>query len=182
MKLVVGLGNVGPQYAHTRHNIGFLVVDEIARQLGGTWKPDPKISSEVLETSFDNDKIVLAKPQTMMNLSGKAVQQLLAKYRSDGARPSTMWVIHDDIDLDVGDIRSKFDGGSGGQKGVESIIETVGPKFRRVRIGIGRNDRASEPSEVYVLKRMPEVAVVNTLQQFSTLDLIRRYLDSREQD
>jgi PTH1 family peptidyl-tRNA hydrolase len=167
MKLVVGLGNVGKRYAHTRHNIGFMVVDELARQYAATaggvdaqvyghtfsdWQTEPKLKSDIFTTDLGGEQIILAKPPTMMNLSGDAVQRLMQKYR---LKPADVWVIYDDVDVNFGRLRLR-NGASSGQQGIRSITAAIGNQFIHARMGISLNDRAVEPSEVYVLKPFNE--------------------------
>ena len=130
MKLVVGLGNPGPSYARTRHNVGFLVVDELAVRHGVRFR-----SGRDADTAH-YDAIRLMKPTTMMNLSGRPV---LAAMAHNGIAPSEVLVIHDDLDLPLGRLRFKAGGGgSGGARGVESIITRIGSDFPRLKLGIGR--------------------------------------------
>jgi PTH1 family peptidyl-tRNA hydrolase len=167
VKLVVGLGNVGKRYAHTRHNIGFMVADELLRQFQSApvsaeaqtyghkisgWKLDSKCQAEVAKVELDDDEIILAKPQTMMNLSGDAVQRLMQKYR---LKPADVWVIYDDVDVPFGRLRVRR-GSTSGQQGIRSINAAIGSDFFHARMGISLNDRAIESSEVYVLKPFNE--------------------------
>ena len=149
MKLIVGLGNIGPQYAHTRHNIGFMIVNQLAVNLGATWKIEPKFKAEVATTEHNGQKIILAKPHTMMNLSGEAVQRLMQFYK---VAPADVWAIFDELDIPFGRLRIRTGGSGGGHQGVNSLIQHIGAGFVRLRTGISLNDRAIEPSEVYVLK------------------------------
>jgi len=146
MKLIVGLGNPGPQYAHTRHNIGFMVADKLAELLqADAWRNESKFKAEISQS----DGAILAKPQTMMNLSGEAIQKLSAFYK---IAPADIWVVFDDVDTPFGRLRVRVGGSSSGHQGVNSAITHIGPNFVRVKIGISLNDRTVEPSEVYVLK------------------------------
>lgn len=153
MKFIVGLGNPGPQYAQTRHNLGFMIVDELARRLGSQWRTESKFQAAVTEApappAASGQKILLAKPHTFMNLSGEAVQKLMQFYK---IAPQDVWVICDDLDTPFGKLRLRTGGASGGHNGLGSIIEHIGPSFTRVRVGISMNDRISEPSETYVLR------------------------------
>jgi len=176
MKLVIGLGNIGTKYAHTRHNVGFMVVDELARRFNGTWSLEAKLKAEIATISLDGEEVLLAKPQTMMNLSGEAVQKILAKFKAAGLNSNRMWVIHDDIDLEEGIVRTKIGGSGGGQLGVASIIEKIGSEFHRVRIGIGRNDRNAEPSELYVMKPVSDQIRTDVLENSLVLDRIIEYV------
>lgn len=147
MKLIVGLGNPGSQYAHTRHNLGFMVVDSLANTLGAKWKEEIKLKAFVAEVP--EQKLLLAKPTTFMNLSGEAVQRLMQAHR---LTPADTLVVFDDLDVPFGRLRIRQGGTSGGHQGVSSIIRHIGENFLRVRAGISLNDRTQEPSEVYVLK------------------------------
>ena len=164
--LIVGLGNPGREYRMTRHNMGFLAIDEIVK----TWKlSGQKVQSKALITSgtYAGQKVILAKPQTFMNLSGQAVSGLLNFYKI----PLTqLLVIHDDIDLPFGTIRIRPGGGSAGQKGVGSIIERLGTEdFARMRLGVGRPPGQMD-SAAYVLQtftKMDEEFLKQFLQKAS---------------
>ena len=134
MKLVVGLGNPGRQYTGTRHNLGFMCVDE----LSGRWEvalSDKRKHVVIGQGIFHDTEFVLAKPRTFMNDSGVAINYLLTRFGND---TSDLLIIYDDMDLPLGQIRIRPSGGSAGQKGARSIIETVGTTdFARLRIGIG---------------------------------------------
>ncbi|MBI2405168.1 aminoacyl-tRNA hydrolase [Candidatus Gottesmanbacteria bacterium] len=140
MKLIVGLGNPGSEYASTRHNIGFMVVDRLANELSNglvRWDRDDK--KNVLTTRIGD--VLLVKPQTFMNKSGYAVKTLIDYVK---ATPQDLWVIHDDIDLPLGKIRIRRGGGSAGHNGVSSIIEQVKTDdFLRFRMGIGRGKEST---------------------------------------
>lgn len=145
--LVVGLGNPGKAYSRHRHNLGFMVVDQLAEERGGSWKKHRE-KALVCEIQVEKTVAVLVKPQTYMNLSGRAVAPILEKFHADPAR---MIVIHDDLDLVAGSVRIKSGGGDGGHKGVRSIADSL--RFRdfvRVRMGIGRPPEGV-PAEEFVL-------------------------------
>ena len=133
--LIIGLGNPGREYRGTRHNIGFMLVDRLAAKLNTRFT---RMQSRALVGSaiFGERKIILAKPQTFMNLSGQSVQGLVHFYKM----PLTnLLIAHDDLDLPIGTIRIRPDGGSAGQKGMTSILERLGTDvFPRLRMGIGR--------------------------------------------
>ncbi len=135
MKLIVGLGNPGPMYESTRHNIGFMVVEKLARELATTpilWQEQKDTKS--LTTRIGD--VILAKPLTFMNNSGVAVGALLHYYKFSAG---DLWVIHDDIDLPLGKIRIRENGGTGGHHGIESIVAVLKTDtFVRFRLGIGR--------------------------------------------
>jgi PTH1 family peptidyl-tRNA hydrolase len=138
-KLVVGLGNPGREYADTRHNIGFAVVDRLAAKFNCSFRKKWRFSAEVAEAAMnDAGKVMLAKPQTYMNRSGAAVNALLKWSKIE---PAQLLVVVDDADLPLGQIRLRASGGSGGHNGLRSIIEALGGNegFARLRVGIGRS-------------------------------------------
>lgn len=135
MKLIVGLGNPGPQYEKTRHNIGFQVVDELAKTNGVSFSTS-KYNGLIATIHHNGKKILLLKPLTYMNLSGEAIRPLMDYYKIS---PSELLVIYDDLDLPVGKIRLRQKGSSGGHNGIKSTIQHVGTQeFNRIRIGIDR--------------------------------------------
>lgn len=148
--LVVGLGNPGPEYANTRHNAGFMVVDLLGENLRASyWKNEAGARTAVVR--FGDDDLVLGEPQTFMNLSGKAVVKLLAAHEVavDG-----LIVVHDDLDLPAGTVRTKSGGGHGGHNGLRSVTEELGSDaYVRVRIGIGRPPGRMDPAD-FVLQPM----------------------------
>lgn len=151
MKVIVGLGNPGRQYATTRHNVGFMVIDRLARELNVA-VAKKMFNSLVGQGLIGSEKIVLAMPQTYMNLSGQAVGPLLNWYKLD---PSALVVVYDDLDLPAGTLRIRPAGGSGGHKGMQSIIAVLGTEnFTRVRVGIGRPEVVDMETVDYVLSRL----------------------------
>jgi PTH1 family peptidyl-tRNA hydrolase len=137
MKLIVGLGNPGLTYARNRHNIGFMCLNRFARKHGVRFARKVNLA-RVGEGKVAGLKLVLARPQTMMNRSGQSVSRLVQRYKIS---PDDLIVIHDDLDLPLGKIRIRQGGRSGGHKGIESIIEELGnADFVRVKVGIGRPD------------------------------------------
>ncbi|MDD5506502.1 MAG: aminoacyl-tRNA hydrolase [Candidatus Omnitrophica bacterium] len=148
MKLIVGLGNPGLIYAGSRHNIGFMVVKSLARSLKIALKRDRSVSALVGKTRCGQQDLVLALPQTFMNLSGIAVKSLLKKFK---AAAQDLLVVCDDLDLELGRIKIRPHGSSAGQRGLVSIIEQLGTQeFSRLRIGIGR-PRNPQDAARYVL-------------------------------
>ncbi len=138
MKLVVGLGNPGSEYRETRHNVGFLVADEIARRwrLSDAWRE--KFEALHVRTTVGDEAVIVAKPLTFMNLSGQAVAGLAAFYKID---PVDVLVVADDVALPLGRLRARPEGGAGGHNGLKSIIQHLGTQaFPRVRVGVGRGD------------------------------------------
>ena len=147
--LVVGLGNPGPQYAKTRHNIGFMVADLLAARMGDQFKVHKRSGAEVATGRLAHRPVVLAKPRTYMNESGRQVGPL-AKFYS--VQPADIIVIHDELDIDFGRIRLKLGGGEGGHNGLRSVANALGTKdFQRVRVGIGRPPGRKDPA-AYVLE------------------------------
>ena len=133
MKLLVGLGNPGSQYAGHRHNIGFMALDRIASDHGaGPWRA--KFNGEVAEGRFGSDKVLLLKPTTFMNDSGRSVQAACAFHK---IAPADVIVFHDEIDLAPGKVRLKTGGGHAGHNGLRSIHAHIGPDYDRVRLGVG---------------------------------------------
>ena len=129
--LVVGLGNPGAEYANTRHNVGFMTVDAIAGD-DATWKKEK--NALTFATTIDGRRVIFVKPQTYMNNSGTAVLALMTFYK---VPVENIIVIHDDMDLKIGELREKVGGGSAGHNGIKSIDANVGREYRRIRIGIG---------------------------------------------
>lgn len=149
MRIIVGLGNPGKEYLFTRHNLGFMVVDRLAGDLDITVNRN-QFDSLTGDGTLSGSRIMLAKPQTYMNLSGKSVAGLLRFYKLG---LEDLIVIHDELDLEFDTVRIKKGGGPGGNKGVASVIDQLGcPDFIRVRLGIGKPPR-KEMTEGYVLGR-----------------------------
>lgn len=135
MKIIAGLGNPGAEYAKTRHNVGFMLVDALAAKLGvDDWRE--KYDAMVLETRIGLEKVLLVKPLTYMNESGRAIGPLLSWYKLEA---EDLVVVHDDMDIPVGTVRIRKKGSAGGHNGIKSLLAHVGDEhFARVRIGIGR--------------------------------------------
>ena len=140
MIIIIGLGNPGEQYKNTRHNVGFIAVDEFAKKNNfPEFKLQKKSNALISENIMGTEAVVLAKPQTFMNESGKSVKQLTAHTEE---KMANLVIIHDDIDLPVGKIKIIKDRGSAGHKGVESIIKAIGNDgLIRIRIGIGSENK-----------------------------------------
>jgi len=158
MKIIVGLGNPGKEFERTRHNLGFMVIDEFAKK---NRFPKFKLKKEFLamisEKKIGKEKIVLAKPQTFMNNSGKAVKLLIENWK---LKIENLTVVHDDLDIPFGKIKISFGRGSAGHKGVQSIIDEIGTKnFVRFRVGIGmgnnetKNNKAKSNRKDLVLQK-----------------------------
>jgi peptidyl-tRNA hydrolase, PTH1 family len=146
--LVVGLGNPGPTYARTRHNVGHLVVDELAGRSGGSWKSAKQAQADVVEArlgGIPGVRAVLAKPRSYMNDSGGPVSGLLKFFKVD---PANLVVIHDELDIGYGTLRVKFGGGDNGHNGLKSIRRSLGTgDYLRVRFGVGRPPGRQDPAD-----------------------------------
>ncbi|MDQ4093205.1 MAG: aminoacyl-tRNA hydrolase [Actinomycetota bacterium] len=169
--LVVGLGNPGPSYAGNRHNVGAMVVGELARRVGGRFRPH-KSGADVLEARLAGRRAVLARPRSYMNVSGPVVA---ATARFFKVPPTDVVVIHDDLDLDHGVLKLKRGGGEGGHNGLRSISASLGSRdYLRVRFGIGRPPGRMDPAD-FVLRDF-------SVEQRRELDvLVDRCADAVEQ-
>jgi PTH1 family peptidyl-tRNA hydrolase len=158
--LVVGLGNPGREYAGTRHNVGFMVAEELARRTGGSWRG--KFSGELAEVRLDGMRLALLRPQTFMNESGRSVA---AAVRFLKVEPEDLLVVHDEVDLDPGRLQVRLGGGLAGHNGLRSVAQQVGsPDFARLRIGVGRPERGDpRPVADFVLSEFPPELDVGAL-------------------
>lgn len=158
MKLIVGLGNPGPEFENTRHNVGYMVIDRLANTLGLTFSRNEKLKALIARS--DDKKVILAKPVTFMNFSGESVRKITLFYK---IRPNNVWLVYDDVDLPVGTARARAQGGGRSRhKGVVSIVQALGtPAFPRFRLGIAGQkesgrlaDRPGQPADLkdYVLQ------------------------------
>jgi PTH1 family peptidyl-tRNA hydrolase len=155
--LVAGLGNPGGQYAGTRHNVGWLVVDELARRHGGSFRS--KFSGQVADVRVDGRRVALLKPETYMNESGRSIGAAVRFYKTPAP---ALLVVHDDVDLDEGRLQARTGGGLAGHNGLRSIAQLLGTQeFSRLRIGVGRPGRGDPRSVAdFVLSPFaPEVDV-----------------------
>src|SRR5665647_389936 len=151
MKVIVGLGNPGPQYAETRHNIGFLLVDLLAEEYKLQFRA--KFQGLWTEGNVEGERILLLKPQTFMNLSGRSVRELTYFYKILG---EDLLIVHDDMDLPLGKIRLRDQGSAGGHNGIKSILAELGTeKFCRLKLGVGRPPKDYDPAR-YVLSPFAE--------------------------
>jgi len=154
MKVVVGLGNPGLQYEWTRHNAGFRVLTALAVEAGAHFAAKKDLFADIAKTDISQEEVLLVKPTTYMNESGKAIQAILHWYKLP---PSSLLVVHDDVALPLGKIRLQKSGGAGGQHGIESIIANLGglQEFDRLKFGVGP-DPGGQTRANYVLGRVPE--------------------------
>jgi len=160
MKLIVGLGNPGKEYKDTRHNTGFIFIDRLAKDHKTKFKLDVKLKCEICDIIINGEKIILIKPQTFMNLSGTSVKLVCNYYNID---VDDILVIHDDLDLEVGKIRFRAHGSSGGHKGIQNIIDNLETdQIKRLKIGIDKVE--SKYTIDYVLGKFSK-------EEFSILDI-----------
>jgi PTH1 family peptidyl-tRNA hydrolase len=151
LRIIVGLGNPGPEHLVTRHNAGFWFVDLLARRHGGEFRDYRKFSGETAKINIEGQEIVLLKPTTYMNRSGLSIRQLSDFYK---IKPEDILVAHDELDLPVGTVRLKQGGGHGGHNGLRDTIAHIGETFWRMRLGIGHPGNKAEVID-YVLTRAP---------------------------
>jgi PTH1 family peptidyl-tRNA hydrolase len=148
----VGLGNPGREYAQTRHNVGFMVAEELARRTGGSWRG--KFSGELAEVRLDGMRLALLRPQTFMNESGRSVGPAARFFKVE---PEELLVVHDEVDLEPGRLQVRLGGGLAGHNGLRSVAQQLGtPEFARLRIGVGRPERGDpRPVADFVLSEFP---------------------------
>lgn len=151
LKLIVGLGNPGDEYAHTRHNAGFRFVDVLASRHGGSLRADRRHHGDLARVQIGDAEVILLKPMQYMNRSGGPVGSVADFYK---IAPDSILVVHDELDLPVGTVRLKEGGGHGGHNGLRDLIPRIGEGFWRLRIGIGHPGEKSEVVD-YVLTRAP---------------------------
>lgn len=151
MKLIFAQGNPGKEYAPTRHNIGFFIIDRYAHELGGEFSTKNKFHAEVAESSVHGEKIILAKPTTFYNETGRAARALVDFYKINPGED--LLVLHDDLALPFGTIRTREKGSSAGNNGIKSLNAALGEDYKRVRIGIYNTLRDRIPDADFVLAR-----------------------------
>jgi PTH1 family peptidyl-tRNA hydrolase len=170
--LVVGLGNPGREYARNRHNVGWMVAEELARRHGGSWRS--KFSGQLAEIRLDSHKVALLKPETYMNESGRSVGAAVRFYKLD---PDAVLVVHDEGDFDLGRLQLRLGGGAAGHNGLRSIAQHLKTQdFMRLRVGVGRPERGDpRPLADYVLSDFAphddaEALVARAADAVETLD------------
>lgn len=173
IRLIVGLGNPGPEYEQTPHNAGFWLVDEIARQSGAKFRLEPKFHGEVCKIQISGSDCWLLKPATYMNHSGLAVAAMVDYYRID---PESVLVAHDELDFPPGKTRLKYGGGHGGHNGLRDIIPQLGSKdFFRLRIGVGHPGHRDKVTG-YLLGRASQEVIEGTRQSIEDVMNILGFL------
>ena len=174
MKLVVGLGNYPKEYEFTRHNIGFMFVDNFAQNANITFKTESKLQGEISTCVLNNEKVLLLKPLTFMNLSGESVKKVVNFYK---IKVENILIIYDDLSINLGKFRIKANGTDGGHNGMKSIIQHLGTnQIQRVKIGIGPQPQFMK-SENFVLQKFSndQMQIVNKVVDKST-ELINDFL------
>lgn len=151
MKLIVGLGNPEPVYDLTRHNVGFLLLDHVADQLGASWQPKSKFKGIVAETVIGGEKAILLKPTTYYNLVGEAARSILDFYKLSAA--TDVLILHDELALPFGTLRTRQGGSDAGNNGIKSLIAHLGPQFARIRVGIANDLTPAQDASNFVLGR-----------------------------
>ena len=186
---IIGLGNPGEEYEGTRHNAGFAVISNLQLVIGNcsSWKYEKKFDAEISECRMDGKRILLAKPHTFMNDSGRSVQKIITNYpgftedsrQSRNKLPITnLWVIHDDLALPLGTIRVRMNGSSGGHKGVQSIVDSLqSEEFVRIRVGI-KPSREIKDTKKFVLQKFSkkEQEIIKKLMSKSS-ELIKEMIE-----
>ena len=166
-KLIVGLGNPGDKYFETKHNVGFMLVDKMCKELNLKFTADKIFQAEIASTFLNGEKVYFVKPTTFMNESGKAVHALLTYY---GLDIEDLLIIYDDLDMEVGKIRLRAKGSAGGHNGIKSIIQHIGtPVFNRVKIGIGRPKNGMSVVN-HVLSKFDKDDYIGILQSIDKVD------------
>ncbi len=153
MKLIVGLGNPGKEYDGTRHNVGFALLDYLAEEFGTNWHEKNKWKAHIAEVGFGGQKIILAKPITYYNLSGEAVRALAAFYTIDS---KDVLIIHDELALPFGTLRTRVGGSDAGNKGIKNISAHLGQGYARIRVGTANAYSGAQKAETFVLEKFTQ--------------------------
>lgn len=168
IKAIIGLGNPGPKFSYTRHNIGFMVVDELAQQFGGEWRA-ANSNLESCEVTINDQKILLLKPQTFMNSSGLVIAYLTKK----GLKPENILVVHDELEIAFGRVTMRQGGSARGHNGLRSIIEACGPDFWRMRMGIGRPTGNTSVADFVLQNFSEEPDAVGKMVELAVSEIIK---------
>ena len=188
--LIAGLGNPDPEYLSTRHNAGFWFVDALAANLGATFTRDKKLQADRTEIQLGGQRIRLLKPMTYMNESGRALAAAINYYK---IAPEHVLVVYDELDLPPGRVQLRFDGGHAGHNGMRSTIQHLGPKFWRLRLGVGHPGqrervvshvlkRASTKEEELIINAIRDALEVLPLMLEKGADIAKNQLHARKED
>lgn len=163
MKLITGLGNPEPRYDNTRHNVGFLLLDRLAEIYNATWQDKPKFKGALAEITVGDEKAFLLKPATYYNLSGEAVRAVVDFYKLSAA--TDLLVIHDELALPFGTLRTRLSGSDAGNNGIKSVSQHVGQNYARIRVGVANELSARIDAADFVLSRFTsdELRAMNTI-------------------
>lgn len=177
MKLIFAQGNPGRQYAHTRHNTGFIALDAIAGALGGSWRVQDKFRAEIAEISIEGEKVLLVKPLSFYNETGQVARALVDFYKLNPAED--MLVIHDDLALPFGTIRVREKGSDAGNNGIKSLNAHVGPSYKRIRIGIWNELRDQVDDAAFVLNKFSskEITLVEEMVKDMVTPLVLQFVE-----
>ncbi|NQV90515.1 aminoacyl-tRNA hydrolase [Candidatus Uhrbacteria bacterium] len=178
MIVLLGLGNPGSEYERTRHNVGFLVLEHLAHAQESSFTSKRSLEAEITEIEWEKERILLAKPQTFMNASGRTLSAILSKYP---VTPEQVCVIYDDADLPFGDVRLRISGGSAGHRGMESLLASLpkGTSLTRIRVGIGRPPHADIPLDAFVLGRWTQAEEAQLPDIFASITkLIKEHIQT----
>lgn len=151
MKLIIGLGNPGKEYESTRHNTGFILIDELAAQFGASFQAKPKFKARIAETNMEGEKVLLVKPTTFYNLVGESIRTIRDFYKCDN---SDILIIHDDIALPFGTIRTRLSGSDGGNNGIKSLNQHLGQDYARIRVGMWNEHHEDITATDFVLEKL----------------------------
>ena len=172
MIAVCGIGNPGAQYELTRHNVGFMIVEKLAEELGLSWESKQTLKAEMAK----DDRHILFKPQTYVNLSGQAASEVLNYYKID---PENLWVVADDADLPLGKVNVKFAGSDAGHNGIKSIDGFLGANYWRIRIGIGKDEKGTLADHVLSKFTEPQQAELTSVID-QTVNLLVQSLKDKQ--
>lgn len=177
MKLIVGLGNPGKEYEKNRHNIGFIIIDKYLKYKNiNNFKE--KFNSLYIKENINNEVIIFQKPLTYMNLSGNAIYEISKFFKIE---PKDILIIHDDLDLKIGEVKIKTNGGSGGQNGIKSIIQNIGENFNRLKIGIDKPNEKNIISHVLGNFTKEEEDILNSIEN-KIFKIIDNYINGTDID
>lgn len=171
MKLIIGQGNPSPEYHNTRHNVGFSMLEALAAQHDAPWQPKTKFKADIAEIVIDGQKTLLAKPATYYNLTGESAQAICNFYKINLA---DVLVIHDELALPFGVVRTRIGGSDAGNNGIKSLISHLGVNFARIRIGIGDDRLAIVGAHDFVLSRFTQEQAA---QLPNILEIVTSFID-----